>query len=121
MKQIKINEAYKNMEQLVDNKELTPAEQWKLYKLRKALKPHIDFYEEQYGKIGEKYTEVADQNGMVHGEHAVAFAKDVNDLNNLDVETEEFERPAIRFVEGINFMTAEALEDFIEFIPPEGV
>lgn len=120
MKQFKINNAYKKMEALAENGELSQLEQWKLYKLRKTLKPHVDFFAEQEGVINDKYREFIDEKGMIHGEPALKYATEIGELNNLDVDMDNFQKPEIRFVGGISFKTAEELEEFIDFIPPEG-
>jgi len=116
MKQGKIVQAYKLMEELAPNKELNEQEQWDLYQLRKNLKKHWEFQEEREEALRSKYVEFVDDKGMVTGEIANAFTRELNTLGDMDIELESFDKPKIRFVKGIPFTTAEALEDFIEFV-----
>ena len=117
MKQINIVNTYRIIEPLSTNTELNEKEQWALYQLRKKLRHFVEFQNEREEVIRSKYAEFADQDGMIRGEQADAYFKDIKELNEMDVELEEFEKPIIRMVKGIPFTVAESLEDFIEFIP----
>lgn len=116
MKQNKIVDVYKAMESLASIVDLSTQEQWNIYKLRKELRSRYEFQEERENAIREKYREFADENGNLKDEKAQEFIKELEDLNNLEVEL-DFTKPQIRLVKGINFIMAEQLEDFIEFIP----
>ena len=119
MKQFKIQNAYRTLEILTDNEFLTEEEQWELYKLRKFLRPHIDFQNEREDAVREKYSDSIDEEGNILGEPAKQFLQDMHAISNLDIEIEAFDKPKIKMVKGINFKTIEPLEDFIEFLPPD--
>lgn len=118
MKQSKIIKAYKDMEELAGNTNLTDSEQWDLYQLRKILRPHYEFQQEREAVIRERYVKDVDENGNLRGEKAKAFMKDFEDLGNMEADVAEFKKPLIRNA-GVNFKTMEALEDFIEFCKAE--
>ena len=114
MKQINIVNAYKNLEQLSTIENYHNKEQWALYKLRKELRSFVDFYEERSKAIIDKYREFADENGTISGQHYQDYIKDFEELNNLETEI-NIEKIKLPFVDGITFLIAEQLEDFIEF------
>lgn len=116
MKQSKIINSYKVMESLADIQDLSEQEQWAIYQLRKMLRSHFEFQLEREEALREKYREFADEAGHLKGEKADEYINSLNDIGNMDIELKEFEKPKIRLVKGITFMTAESLEDFIEFI-----
>lgn len=118
MKQEKINSAYIALEKLSDNDELNEMEQWKIYNVRKALRPHVEFYDERRNQIKDKYMELSD-NGQLSGKPAQDYMADVQRLDELDVEIKEIDVPKIRLVRGIKCTTIEAVEGFVEFAPPE--
>ena len=117
MKQYQIINAYKAAEKLAEC-ELDPKEQWKVYKLRQFLRPHIEFRTEQEEKIRKKYIEFADDKGNLSGQKAAEYYNDLNELNNVEIEIEDREKPKIQFVKGITCKISEPLEDFIEFTEP---
>jgi hypothetical protein len=119
MKQNKIINAYNTMEQLANNQELTEHEQWALYNLRKKLRTHFEYQNEREAAIRAKYQQFANEEGMLNGVDANKYLTEMAELNDMEIELEEFEKPKLRFVKGISFETAEALEDFIEFTPPD--
>ena len=114
MKQYKIIQLYNATEKLAGIEGFTPNEQWQIYTLRKALRPHIEFQQEREKALAEKYTPYADENGTLKGEPFKNYAKEKAELNNLDVEC-EYERIALPLLKGITFQDIEALEDIIEF------
>ena len=117
MKQYKIIIAYKATE-LLSECDLTEKEQWDLYKLRKILRSHYDFQQQREDAVREKYASFIDEKGMLQGEKAQEFAKDINAIGDLEVEIEEFVKPEIRIIKGITYKIIEPLEDFIDFLPP---
>lgn len=119
MKQHKIMTAYKLLESLADNPHLTKQEQWGIYKLRVALRPHCEFETEQENIIREKYREFADENETLTGDKAKEFIAEMKSVGDLDVDVEEFVRPTIRMNDGITCKVIEPLEEFVEFLPPE--
>ena len=119
MKQIKIVKAYQFLEVLSDNKNLTPKEQWDIYKLRTVLRDHYAFQCEQEEKIRDKYREFANEDGNLKKEKYDELTKDLKTLGEMDVDLGKFTRPKIRMEDGITFRIIEPLEDFVEFLPPE--
>ena len=118
MKQFQIINAYQTLETLAENEFLTELDQWAVYKVRKMLKHHIEFQNERETSIREKFMEYTDENGNLQGDKAKEYLEDIQKLNNLDVELEEFEKPKIKLVKGITCKIMEPLEDFIEFTSP---
>ena len=117
MKQSKIINSYKIMETLANIQDLSQDEQWAIYQLRKMLRSHFEFQIEREEAIREKYVPLADKDGNLSAEDAKEYFKEMEDLGNLEIEMPEVIKPKIRLVKGISFLTAEQLEDFIDFIP----
>lgn len=116
MKQSKIIKSYQLMESLASVQELNTDEQWSIYQLRKTLRPHYDFQAEREEAIRQKYLPVANENGDLPNEEATKFLKELEELGNMEIDMPEIIKPKIRLVKGLSFVTAEQLEDFIEFI-----
>lgn len=119
MKQFKIINAYKTLETLSENENLTELDQWNIYKIRKILRPHVEFQEEREQSVREKYQPYADNEGVLKGEKYLSFMQEMYDLSQLDVEIDAFNKPQIKAVKGITYKIIEPLEDFIDFVEPE--
>ena len=119
MKQNKIMEAYHATESMADNNNISHEDQWKIYQARKAMRPHIEFYEERTKAIQSKYVEYADENGTISGEPFRNYQKDIAELLDMEKDMEDYKVPTVKLVDGINFKTIEALEGLIEFEPAE--
>lgn len=117
MKQSKIISTYNTLSQLADF-DFSENEQWEIYKLRKFLRPHFDYQQEREDALREKYSGDIDEEGMIKGEAAQSFMKDMNAIANLEIELEEFEKPKLHVVKGVTCKLIEPLEDFVEFLPP---
>lgn len=113
MKYSTILDVYKATEALAD-KPFTNQQQWDIYKFRKALREHKDFYEEREKAINEKYLPYADEKGILSGEKYLEYMKEKSELNNLDAEF-TYDKFTLPIVDGINFKIIEPLEDYIEF------
>ena len=118
MKLFKIINAFQTLEILSENEYLSEKELWEIYKLRKILKTHVEFEQEREGAIREKYLPLADAEGMLSPADAKAYTQEMQSVVNLDVEIEDYKKPEIKFVKGMNCKITEPLEDFIEFLPP---
>ena len=118
MKQYQIINAYKSLEILSDNEHLTDFDQWKIYKLRKLLRPHIEFQQERESAIQEKYQAFADDKGILKDEKAQEYMKELQELSQLTVDVEPFTKPEIKVSKGMTLKIIEPLEDFIEFTEP---
>lgn len=117
MKQGKIISAYNTAEKLAEC-DLTDKEQWEVYKLRKFLRPHYEFQLERENAVREKYSSFTNQNGMINGEKAQEFLRDMNAIGEIEIELEEYKKPEIKITKGITCKIIEPLEDFVEFLPP---
>lgn len=109
----KIISIYKATELLAD-KPFTNEDQWKIYTFRKALRVCTDFYVEREKVINDKYTQYADENGILRGEKYQEYMKEKNELNNMEAEF-TYGKFSLPVVDGINFKIIESLEDYIEF------
>lgn len=118
MKQHQAINAYNMLEKLSENEHLSAAAQWEIYKLRKLLRPRVEFQQEREEAIREKYRPFANEQGTLEGEKSLEFMKELQALSYLDAEIEPFERPKIETVQGITCKTMEPLEEFIEFTRP---
>ncbi len=119
MKQIKIINAYRTTEELVSNPDIDENMHWQIYKVRKAIRSNVDFYNERVSMLNNKYANVTDENGIIKGEDFIHYQNELEEINNLDVEVEPFDVPVLPLVKGINFKQIEALEDFVNFEPTE--
>ena len=117
MKQSKIIEAY-NAAMTLSECPISEVEQWSIYKLRKALRPHFDFQLEREDALREKYQDYIDEEGRITGVEAQKFFKDMKEIGNLDIELEKIDKPKIMLTHGITCKIIEQLEDFVEFVLP---
>ena len=117
MKLYQIINAFNTTEQLAEIKGLSNSDQWEVYKVRKNLRTHIDFMNERLAAIQNKYREFADENGMLNGEKATEYSKEVEELNNMEIDLGDYDVPGVHMAEGITFKIIEPLEDIIQFIP----
>ena len=107
--------AFNATDSLAGNNEISPAEQWAIYKFRKEAKTHCDFYAERESVIREKYLEYADETGKLQGEKMEEYVKEYNELNNLEVEL-NCKKEKLHIVNGIDFTVIEKLDKFFEFV-----
>ena len=117
MKQADIIKAYNAAEGIAETAKLNDMELWRIYRLRKALLPHIEFGQERDTAIRQKYTPYADEKGMISGETYKAFLAEMNALGELEVDVEA-ERFPLRVAEGMTIAQMEALDPFVEFTEP---
>jgi len=112
-----INEVYNVTEKLSENKELSDSVLWCLYKLRKDLRIHIDFYKEREQDIKNKYMSYVDENGQIHGETMSQYLNEIKELNNMDKDVSNISKYTINIkdIHGITIHDMESLESFIEF------
>ena len=124
MKQLSIVTAYNSLEALSNIKDYHAKEQWALYSLRKELRPFVDFYEDLWYSLrikkrikalASKYSEFTDEKGMLYDQHYLDYAKEKEELDNLEVE-QKINKIELPVVDGVTFLTMELLEDFINFI-----
>lgn len=113
MKLIKIINAYDTAEKLSELSGFSKDDQWSLYKLRKSLRDHYNFKQEQEKKIGEKYVQYANDEGVITGEPFMNYKKDITDLYNMEIEYTPEEEITLPIVDGFICPYMEALEDFV--------
>lgn len=117
MKQSKIISIFKTLETLADNEHLSKENQWDLYRLRRFLRPHFEFQQEREDTLRKKYMEFANEEGLLPKDKTQEFINELNEIGNLEVELEEYQKIKIPIKEGMSFKIMEPLEDFIEFTP----
>lgn len=117
MKQTKIIEAF-NATTSLSELEFSELEQWKIYQLRKYLRPHYDYQVEREQAIQQKYIDYIEEDGTIKGEKAKEFLKEINDIGELEIELEKRDKTILHVVKGVTFKLIEPLEDFVEFVPP---
>ena len=119
MKQNKINQAYLALGRLSENDQLGVNDQWNIYTTRKTLRQYTEFYDERRAVIANKYKEFADADGSISGEKAREFIAECDELNDMDVDLGEYKKVGLKLVAGIKCADIEALEDFVDFTPPD--
>ena len=119
MKQSKIMSAYCATNILANSHELSKDQHWDIFCLRRNLKPHVEFYNEQSEAIDQKYLKLADENGKVFGKDAIAYRRELEELDNMEKDLGEIRKIRIPMIDGINSAEMEAVEDFIEFYRDE--
>ena len=91
-----------------------------MYKLKKDLTPHFEFYIEESQKLFREYKTV--QNGTRIRFETPELAKDYNDkqlkIDEFEVQT-NINKQSVKLsdIPDITIQQIEALEDFIEFDP----
>lgn len=115
MKLSDIITAYNATNELADVKELSPANQWAIYKFRKDAKTQLDFYNEKTTEIKNEFSQYADENGNLNQDKIEPYLKKIKEINDIDVDFEP-EKKTISLVNGISFTVIEKLDKFFEFI-----
>ena len=116
MKLFDIVSAYHATNELSEIKDLSPADQWSIYKFRKDAKVQFDFYSEKMDEIKSKYNKYADESGNITDNKIIEeYVKEVEEINNIDVDFTS-EKKTIKLVNGISFLLIEKLDEFFEFI-----
>ena len=120
MKQIKIVQAYNTTEELSKNENLSVNAKWVLYKLRKDLHSHYDFYISESRNLFNQYETTTDENTITFksAEEAKEYTSKQAEIDELEVELES-QKNSLRLsdVPNITVQQIEILEDFVEFIP----
>ena len=120
MKQIKIIQAYNATEELSKNESLSINAKWVLYKLRKDLYPHYEFYLTESRNVFDQYKTTVNENSVTFEseEKAREYTSRQTEIDESDIPT-EFSKKQLKLsdVPNISVHQIELLEDFIEFIP----
>ena len=117
MKQYKIINAYRALNALSNNDRFSYEVLWSLYQLKKDLQPHAEFYDEALNKINQKYSQYADENGMIKGDPFKEYSIQLSELEQMEKDVSDIDKPVLKIKDmpGISLQVVEALEDFIEF------
>lgn len=120
MKQLKIIQAYNVTEQLTKDDTLTITAKWVLYKLRKELTSHYEFYVEESRKLFSNYETTVDGDNITFktAELAKEYQTKQEEIDNFEVELNS-EKQTIKLsdIPNITVQQIELLDEFIEFIP----
>lgn len=122
MKQINIVNAYIATDKLSKEDNLTINGKWVLYKLRKDLSTHYDFYVQQSRELFEEYKEYYNEDtdafDFESAEDAKKFKEKQNAIDDFEVEYTA-EKPTVKLsdIPNITVQYIEVLDEFIEFIP----
>ena len=115
MKQFDIIRAFNTLEAL-SNKKITDEAQWNIFKLRKSLLPHVEFFNERLDAIKDRYRPFADENENITGEKFHEFMSEFDELKNMDKELDIKKFTLTLTGEtGITAMEMETLDSFIDF------
>lgn len=117
MTNFEINNIYTVTEKLSEKDQFSDSVLWCLFKLRKDLREHVDFYNERLKSIQDKYVSYADENGQIHGEVMDKYVNDVKELGLMDKDISNVAKYDISIKEfkGITVHDMESLEPFINF------
>ena len=121
MKQIKIAQAYDVTNRLSKDNNLTIAGKWGLYKLRKDLLSHYEFYIEESRNLFNTYKTTTTDTGSIKfesPEYADEYLAQQANIDNFDVDV-SFEKQQLKLsdIPNISIQQIELLDDFIEFLP----
>lgn len=120
MKQSKINIAFSATEELIKQSDLSISGKWILFKVRKELSVHMDFFKDEMNKLLEEF-HPSFENNMLKFESAdkrIEFEKRQKELENFEIKT-VFTKETLKLsdIPGITVPQMEMLQDFIEFNP----
>lgn len=120
MKQIKYIEAYNLTNELSRNTDLSINAKWILYKLRKILYPHYEFYIRESRELFDKYETTAHDDVITFEspELAIEYTTKQAEIDNLEID-EPIEQLSLKLsdIPNITIQQIELLDGFIEFIP----
>lgn len=119
MKQIKLINAYSITEELSKDDKLSMQAKWVLYKLRKDLLPHCEFYIQESRTLFNKYEtkNEGDRIAFESPELADEYQKAQKEIDNLEVEFNNKQILKLSDIPNITVQQIEVLDDFIEFLP----
>jgi len=120
MKQINIVNAYSITEQLAQANNLTIQGKWALYKTRKDLLSHYEFYMEESKKLFNSYETTRTEDSIQFKSQKLAeeYQKKQAEIDNLDVDVKiEKQNCKLSDIPDISVPQIEMLEQFIEFTP----
>lgn len=119
MKQFIINKIYNETEELT-KQDLTIQGKWIIYKIRKTLLPHIEFYQGEVQKLLDEYKPEYENENLKFKTPEIAqeFLNKEQEVENFEVEVQNTkESLKLSDIPGISIQQMELLEDFIEFVP----
>ena len=120
MKQIKLIQAYTTTDEISKNDNLTISAKWVLYKLRKELASHYEFYINESRELFNKYETTADKDLITFKSAAEAkeYQTKQAEIDNFEVEfSAEKQQLKLSDIPNITVQQIELLDEFIEFSP----
>ena len=122
MKQVDFVNAYTITNKLSQSEKLTISGKWALYKLRKDLLPHYEFYVEESRKLFNEYESYYNPDNDAFDfesmDDAKVFKTKQDAIDDFEVEFSA-EKPRVKLsdIPDITVPQIEKLDNFIEFIP----
>ena len=119
MKQIKVINAYAVTEELSKSDNLSIQAKWVLYRLRKDLLPHYDFYIQESRALFNRYetTNKGDFITFKSPELAAEYKESQQEIDDFEVEFNNKQTLKLSDIPNITVQQIELLDDFIEFLP----
>lgn len=120
MKQLKIVKAYDTTEDLAKDENLSIEAKWVLYKLRKELLPHREFYFIESKKLLDQYETEIDGTTITFKtpELAQEYQEKQNEIDNFEVDAKYSKQPLkMSDIPNITIPQIEQLDEFILFKP----
>ena len=120
MKLIKIVNAYNAVEELSKTDGLTIIGKWSLYKVRKDISSHYEFYVQECQNLISGYK--VEVNGSNVTFESADLAKEYktkqNDIDNLEIDVQAVKQDVkLSDIPNITVQQIETLDEFIEFKP----
>lgn len=120
MKQINLVQAYKTTDEISKSDNLSINAKWVLYKLRKELASHYEFYVNESKDLFNKYETSFDGDMILF--KSIEEGKDYKikqaEIDNFEVEfSAEKQKVKLSDIPNITVQQMEELDDFIEFTP----
>lgn len=122
IKQGKIIKAYNATEKFSKDESISLEIKWKLYNMRRIMRPFYEFQSEQEVNIRNKYIQYADEKGNISGKPYTNFLSELEALSALDMDFDMPEKFSIILTDKSCFTVQdmEALEDFVDFVCKTG-
>ena len=120
MKQIKILQVYNVTEELSANDNLSINAKWLLYKLRKDLIPHREFYIEEVNNLLSKFKVTVDGDKITFEseEKVKEYQSEQQKIDDYDIDLKIEKKPIkLSEIPNISIKQIEQLEEFFEFEP----
>lgn len=117
IKNFKIIKAYIALMKL-ENETLKVTEAMELFRLKKKLSDHFEFYRDQEKKYSEQYGDKVNEDGTIvftDNNKKFEFVQKMNELNDMDIEIDIHEVSVTSNDINISMSDIEALDGFVKF------